>query len=146
MTSSAAVKRTATRLLRMSTRTLTYFTTTIDRVDKVRCTRAVPRFLAVQRGPLNGRRRHHSRTVLKTLKMIRLIVRDVRVKRNHAKYERTHVYDTPTFSGFGRPFVKRFELSYRTVVCLSVCLFCLSETLCIMVKRLDECRAVTLPM
>jgi len=24
----------------------------------------------------------------------------------------------------GRPFAKRFALSYRTVVCLSVCLFC----------------------
>ena len=30
---------------------------------------------------------------------------------------------------FGRPFVKRFALSYRTVVCLSCLYVCLSETL-----------------
>jgi len=30
---------------------------------------------------------------------------------------------------YGRPFVKRFALCYRTVVCLSVCLSCLSVTL-----------------
>ena len=30
---------------------------------------------------------------------------------------------------FGRPFVKRFALCYRNVVCLSVCLSCLSATL-----------------
>ena len=29
---------------------------------------------------------------------------------------------------FGRPFVKRFALCYRSVVCLSVCLSCLSVT------------------
>jgi len=30
---------------------------------------------------------------------------------------------------FGRPFAKLFALCYKTVVCLSVCLSCLSETL-----------------
>ena len=32
-------------------------------------------------------------------------------------------------SVFGRPFVKRFALCYRTVVCMSVCLSCLTVTL-----------------
>jgi len=35
----------------------------------------------------------------------------------------------PFFQRFGRPFVKRFTLCYQTVVCLSVCHFCLSVTL-----------------
>jgi len=49
--------------------------------------------------------------------------------------------DWVRLSVFGRPFVKRFALCYRTVVCLScpVCLSCLWRW-CVVTKRLDESR------
>jgi len=42
---------------------------------------------------------------------------------------------------YGRPFVKRFALCYRTVVCpiLSACLSCLGRW-CIVAKRLEGSR------